>query len=98
MVAYIKPQKRKKEAGERLRGDRDQTKFIDLRFTKWQVVGFGLLKRYHFQPVHCEKVCAASFRPKLYPQLYSSDTAWWTASGHTETSAAVGPSLGPSAH
>ena len=30
MVAYTKPQKRKKEESERLRGERDQIKFIDL--------------------------------------------------------------------
>ena len=38
MVAYTKPQKVKKE--ERLRVERDQIKFIDLRFERWQVVGF----------------------------------------------------------
>ena len=32
MVAYTKPQHRKKEESERLRGERDQIKFIDLRF------------------------------------------------------------------
>ena len=40
MVAYTKPQQRKKEESERLRGERDQIKFIDLRFEKWQVVRF----------------------------------------------------------
>ena len=30
-VAYTKPQQRKKEESERLRGERDQIKFIDLR-------------------------------------------------------------------
>ena len=30
MVAYTKPQQRKKEGSERLRGERDQIKFIDL--------------------------------------------------------------------
>ena len=46
MVAYTKPQQRKKEESERLRGQRDQTKFIDLRFencvrfaTLWQDQG-----------------------------------------------------------
>ena len=39
MVAYKKPQQRKKEEGEELRGERDQIKFIDLRFERWQVVG-----------------------------------------------------------
>ena len=32
MVAYTKPQQRKKEESERLRGDLDYIKFIDLRF------------------------------------------------------------------
>ena len=39
MVAYTKPQQRKKEESARLRGERNQTKFIDLRFERWQVVG-----------------------------------------------------------
>ena len=38
MVAYIKPQQRKKEECERLRGERDQIKFIVLGFERWQVV------------------------------------------------------------
>ena len=42
MVAYTKPQQRKKEEYERLRGKRDQIKFIDLRFERWQVVRFRL--------------------------------------------------------
>ena len=40
MVAYTKPQQRKKEESERLRGEGDQVKFIDLRFERWQVVRF----------------------------------------------------------
>ena len=32
MVAYTKPQRRKKEESKRLRGEGDQIKFIDLRF------------------------------------------------------------------
>ena len=32
MVAYTKPQQRKKEESERLTGERDQIMFIDLRF------------------------------------------------------------------
>ena len=32
MVAYTMPQQRKKEESERLRGERDQIKFIDLEF------------------------------------------------------------------
>ena len=34
MVAYAKPQQWKKEESERLGGERDQIKFIDLRFEK----------------------------------------------------------------
>ena len=40
MVAYTKPQQRKKEESERLGGERDQIKFVDLRFERWQVVRF----------------------------------------------------------
>ena len=35
MVAYAKPQQRNKEESERLRGERDQVKFIGLRFERW---------------------------------------------------------------
>ena len=38
MVAKTKPQQRKKAESERLRGKRDQIKFIDLGFERWQVV------------------------------------------------------------
>ena len=38
MVAYTKPQQWKKEESERLRGERDQIKFIDLEFERWQVL------------------------------------------------------------
>ena len=41
MVAYTKLQKRKKEENERLRRTGDKIKFIDLRFERRQVVGFG---------------------------------------------------------
>ena len=40
MVVYTKPQQRKKEENEQLRGERDQIKFIGLRFERWQVVRF----------------------------------------------------------
>ena len=43
MVAYTKPQTRKKEESERLRGEREQIKFIDLGFESWQVVGLSEL-------------------------------------------------------
>ena len=39
-VACAKPQQRKQEESERLRGERDQVKFIDLRFESLQVVSF----------------------------------------------------------
>ena len=39
-MAYIKPQQKKTEESERLRGEKDQIKFIDLRFERWQVVRF----------------------------------------------------------
>ena len=35
MVANAKPQQWKKEGGERLRGERDKIKFVDLRFERW---------------------------------------------------------------
>ena len=44
MVAYTKPQQRKKEESEQLR-ERDQIKFIDLRFERWQVVRFRKARR-----------------------------------------------------
>ena len=40
-MAYTKPQQKKKEESEQLRGERDQIKFIDLRFERRQVVGLG---------------------------------------------------------
>ena len=45
MVAYTKPQQRKKEESEQLRGERDKIKFIDLRFERWQVVGLRKARR-----------------------------------------------------
>ena len=40
MAAYTRPQQRKKEEIERLRGERDQIKLIDLGFERWHVVRF----------------------------------------------------------
>ena len=40
IVAYTKPQQRKKEESERLRGEGDEIKFVDLRFGRWQVARF----------------------------------------------------------
>ena len=45
MVAYTKPQHRRKEESEQLRGWRDKIKFIDLRFERWQVEGFRKARR-----------------------------------------------------
>ena len=45
MVANAKPQQRKRGESERLRGERDQIKFIDLSFERCQVVGFRKAKR-----------------------------------------------------
>ena len=46
MVAYTKPQqRRKKENSKRLRGERDQIKLIDPRFESWQVERFRKARR-----------------------------------------------------
>ena len=36
MMVYTKPQQWKKEESERLIGERNKIKFIDLRFERWQ--------------------------------------------------------------
>ena len=43
MVACTK--QRKEEESEKLRGERDQIKFIDLRFEEWLVVRFRKARR-----------------------------------------------------
>ena len=45
MVAYPRPQQRKKEESESLRGERDQIKCIDLGFERWQIVRFRKARR-----------------------------------------------------
>ena len=45
MATYTKPKQRKTEKSERLRGEGDQIKVIDLRFERWQVLGFGKARR-----------------------------------------------------
>ena len=45
MVAYTKPQQGKKEESEMPRGDVDQIKLVDLRFERWQPVGFRKARR-----------------------------------------------------
>ena len=47
-MAYTKPQQRKKEESEKLRGERDQIKFIDLRFERRQVVRFRKARKQGF--------------------------------------------------
>ena len=44
-MAYTKPQQRKEEEGEQLRGERDKIKLIDHRFERWQVVRFRKARR-----------------------------------------------------
>ena len=43
MVVYTKPQQRCKEESGKLRGERDQIKFIDLGSERCQVVGLSEL-------------------------------------------------------
>ena len=45
MMAYTKPEQRKKDESERLRGERDPIKFIDLTLERGQVVGFRKSRR-----------------------------------------------------
>ena len=44
-MAYTKPQQRKNEESERLRGESDQIKLIDIGFERWQVVRFRKARR-----------------------------------------------------
>ena len=46
MVDYTKPQQWKKEEGERLRGEGNKIKFIDLRFERGQVVGLVNISKW----------------------------------------------------
>ena len=61
MVAYTKPQERKKEESERLRGERDQIKLIDARFERGQVVGFrkGRRRQYMYKKTASHTRCRA---------------------------------------
>ena len=52
MVAYTKPQQRKKEERKKLRGERGQIKFIDLRSERRQVVGLDVEERLWW-PIQC---------------------------------------------
>ena len=45
MVAYTRPQQRKKGESGRLRVENDQIEFIDLRFERWRVARFRKARR-----------------------------------------------------
>ena len=45
MLAYTKPQQRKRQEIEGLRREGDEIKFIDLRFERWQVARFRKARR-----------------------------------------------------
>ena len=53
MVAYTKPQKRKKEDRRRLGGEGDQIKLIDLGFERWQVVRVRKARRQDVPQTAC---------------------------------------------
>ena len=65
MVAYTKPQPRKKEESKKLRGERDQIKFIDLRFEKWLVVRFRKARRRQEVPRMKNVWYSLSIIPKM---------------------------------
>ena len=46
------PQQTKKEESEKLRGESDQIKFVDLRFERWQVVRFRKARRQEVHKLH----------------------------------------------
>ena len=50
-MAYKRPQQWKKEESDRLRGERDQIKFIDLGFERWQVVRLRKARRRQYVPL-----------------------------------------------
>ena len=50
MATYTKPLQRKKEESEKLRGERDQIKFIGLRLERWQVVGLSYVEETPWWP------------------------------------------------
>ena len=47
MMTYTKPQQWNKEESEKLRGEGDKIKFIDLRFERWQVGRFMKARTFH---------------------------------------------------
>ena len=62
-MAYTKPQQRKKEESERLKGKRDQIKLINLRFERWQ---FGRL--YHNGSCHLLRKKISEILPNIWYQ------------------------------
>ena len=74
MVAYTKPRQMKKESGERLRGERDQMKFIDLKFGRWQVVRF----RKHKEGKTFHKLHVLGMNADLWDKGLTTFTVWWT--------------------
>ena len=64
MVAYTIPQQRKKEESERLRGERDQIKFIDLGFERWQAVRFRKGRGRQEENLGFSSICVAYTVPK----------------------------------
>ena len=47
-MTYTEPKEERKS--EKLRGERDQIKFIDLRFERWQFAGFGKARKVQDAP------------------------------------------------
>ena len=53
MVAYTKPQQSKKEESKQLREERDQIKFFDFGFERWQTVRFRKARRQEVLQIAC---------------------------------------------
>ena len=53
MMTYTKSHQWTKEESERLRGEGDQIKFIDVRFGRWQVVGLRKGRRHDVPQIAC---------------------------------------------
>ena len=61
-------QRKKKERSERLRGERDQIKFIDLGFERWQVVRFRKARGRNLDPNGLQK---GHYRRQQQPEMKS---------------------------
>ena len=73
MVAYTVSQQRKKEESERLQGERDQIKFIDLGFERWQFVRFR--KARGRQDVH--KLHVLGMNDNLWDRVRGLGSGTW---------------------